>query len=81
MRLKRLKKIKTNLKTAWVIGITMVILIILDIYMWNNGIPGDTISEITIRNAMRHPIIPFIWGVIMGHLFWPQRIYLEKDVE
>jgi hypothetical protein len=45
-----------------------------DIYVAANPTPGDTISEITLAFAQKHPVLPFALGVIMGHLFWPQRV-------
>lgn len=35
---------------------------------------GDTISEVTLAFAQRHPALPFSVGVVAGHLFWPQRV-------
>lgn len=49
-----------------------VILISWDIYVAVNATPGDTISELALSFAGRHPILPFSLGVIVGHLFWPQ---------
>ena len=80
-RLKRKNhmKIKTNVTTAWVIGLVSILLIVLDVYMWWNAIPGDTISEVSLINSLRHPMIPFVLGVIMGHLFWPQVVSNDND--
>jgi hypothetical protein len=33
------------------------------------GANDPTISEI-IWTANRHPIVPFLFGVVAGHLFW-----------
>ena len=30
---------------------------------------GDTISEI-IWGLAKRPIVPFVFGLVMGHLFW-----------
>lgn len=30
-----------------------------------------TISQVIARWAVKHPIIPFVFGVLMGHWFWP----------
>lgn len=49
------------------------ILIGWDIYVAANSSSGDTISEITLGFAQKHPVVPFALGVIMGHLFWPQK--------
>jgi hypothetical protein len=45
-----------------------------DIYVASNSMKGDTISEIVLAWAWKRPIVPFITGVVMGHLFWPQKI-------
>jgi hypothetical protein len=34
-----------------------------------NNTTGDTISEMIWKIA-KHPIVPFAFGVLMGHLFW-----------
>lgn len=36
---------------------------------------GDTISEIMWATATKRPILPFAFGVLMGHFFW-QRLEL-----
>jgi hypothetical protein len=50
-----------------------LILIVWDIYAAANSGDGDTISEITLGFARKHPALPFAIGVICGHLLWPQR--------
>lgn len=47
-----------------------------DIYVAVNKDEGDTISEIFLW-VSRHPIVPCAFGVLMGHLFWPQ--YRSKE--
>ena len=44
-----------------------------DIYAAANAVNGDTISEVLLASGKAHPIIPFAFGIIFGHLFWPQR--------
>jgi hypothetical protein len=46
-----------------------------DIYVAVNKDDGDTISEVLLWVG-KHPVIPFAFGVVMGHLFWPQ--YKDK---
>jgi hypothetical protein len=43
-----------------------------DIYVAANAHSGDTISEIVLAASIERPIIPFVLGVVCGHLFWPQ---------
>lgn len=33
---------------------------------------GGTISAVTLAFAQRHPVLPFVLGVVCGHLLWPQ---------
>lgn len=64
---------KTRHQTAWVIGAIAAVLIGWDLYA-AYGTPGagDTISEVTLAAVQRRPVIAFLFGVVCGHLFWPQ---------
>jgi len=44
-----------------------------DIVVAANKQRGDTISEILLRSSRRVPIVAAAWGILTGHLFWPQR--------
>lgn len=46
-----------------------------DIVVAANRVAGDTISEITLALARRHPIIPLAVGVVVGHLFGASRFF------
>ena len=61
---------KTKFGTVWVLGIVAAALIGWDFYIWT--VPGGTISETLLGWAKNHPVVPFMFGVICGHLFWPQ---------
>jgi hypothetical protein len=54
-------------------------LIVYDVAVAIEPTPGDTISEILLSFGYRHPTIPWVWGGITGHLFWPMRL-LGKEV-
>lgn len=58
--------------THWVLIATAVGLIGLDIYWAADGVPGDTISEVILKYARKYQVIAFLFGVLMGHLLWPQ---------
>lgn len=64
---------KTRQSTVWIIGVVSVGLIAWDLYagFFTAG-AGDTISEVVLGAAKAHPIVPFLAGVLSGHLFWPQ---------
>jgi len=65
--------LKNKKITIAIIAIVTVGLIAWDIYVFKTPEVGDTISEILLEWAKRNPIIPFAFGVLMGHLFWSQR--------
>lgn len=64
--------LKTSFETTWVIVASVVILVAYDIYAYRKKGWGNTISEVVATNSLRHPMIPFLVGVLMGHFFWPQ---------
>jgi hypothetical protein len=67
--------------TMIVLGVCAVFLIVWDIIVYvrdkkrglayNSPSKGSTISEV-FGFLSKRPIVPFLFGVIMGHLFWPQ---------
>jgi len=32
-----------------------------------------TVSAVVLEVSRKHPMVPLLFGVLMGHLFWPQR--------
>jgi hypothetical protein len=60
--------------TLGVMGAASAVLIGWDIVVAANKQKGDTISEILLRSSRRVPIIATAWGILTGHLFWPQRV-------
>ena len=40
-------------------------------YTLKNRFPEDHITAVTREAVREHPIISFLMGVLMGHLFWP----------
>lgn len=59
--------------TKWVLLGVTIVLAIFDIWIINNEYWQSTISAVVLERSIRHPIIPFVIGIIAGHLFWPQR--------
>lgn len=54
----------------WILlGVTTAV-IVWDILLATMPPKGDTISETIQRFGHKHPIIPFAFGVLMGHFFW-----------
>lgn len=63
----------TKFKTTWVIAVCAAVLIGWDIYAALSPVE-PTISALSLHFSQRHPVIPFLFGVIAGHLFWPQEV-------
>lgn len=58
--------------TAWVLVTIVGALIGYDIFAYLRWGYHGTISYDVLSASLRHPLIPFMVGVIAGHLFWPQ---------
>jgi hypothetical protein len=39
----------------------------------SNAAPGDTISEVVWTLADAWQIVPFLFGLVGGHFFWPRK--------
>lgn len=65
---------KSKKITIWLMLGAAATLIGWDVVVAANKEKGDTISEILIKTARKHPVISFAWGVLSGHLFWPQKV-------
>ena len=54
------------------LGVLIVLGLVLALEVWAlaNRKPNDTISEVFWRINMKHPIVPFLFGVVAGHIFW-----------
>jgi len=56
--------------TKWVMLVAAVVVLGWDVYVTVNDVKGDTISELLRTWAWKWPTIPFVCGVVLGHLFW-----------
>jgi hypothetical protein len=51
----------------------VALLIGYDIYAYVSVPRGEaTISDVVLTFAQQHPVLPFLLGVVAGHLCWPQ---------
>jgi hypothetical protein len=57
--------------TEIVIIVTTVLIIGYDVYAYKKGGATLTVSLVMKRWAMKYPWIILLWGVLMGHFFWP----------
>ena len=67
-------------KTASLLAVATVVLLVWDVIVANNSAPDDTISELLRDLSHSWYSLPGILGIIMGHLFWnrPQPSYEER---
>lgn len=41
-----------------------------DLYVYSYGENADMISNVIWNASSKHPVLPFLTGFLMGHLFW-----------
>lgn len=69
-----MKIIGTKKWTGLILIFVTIALIAWDLLMVKTPTVGDTISEYLLILASDNPSIPFAFGCLMGHLFWPQKV-------
>lgn len=52
------------------LSVGLGILGLYELYALYNRDPGDTISELVWKAAVKRPLLPFAFGLLMGHWFW-----------
>jgi hypothetical protein len=58
--------------TAGLLMIAFVGLLAYDLYLIVTRQQDATISAVVYDAACRHPIIPFLAGLVIAHILWPQ---------
>jgi hypothetical protein len=53
----------------WFLVIAIILLFAYEIWSLRNDIPNDTITAI-VKKFSKRPLLPFAFGVLMGHFFW-----------
>lgn len=57
-----------NTRYVWLfIAATFLIIVVFDIYLYSDGVPGNSISQVII-DAAKFPLVPFFVGFLMGGL-------------
>lgn len=59
--------------TAWVAFSTMVFLLAYDVFAYLHGGVGATLSWVIFDQSKSYSIIPFFFGLLMGHFFGQMR--------
>lgn len=57
--------------TAIIMVATLVLLLAWDVYALVKQGGKVTISYIMAATSLKFPLIPFAWGLLTGHFFWP----------
>lgn len=57
-------------KTEMAVAAIAAGIMIWDGFLAFNRRQGDTISEIMRSWAKTNPLVPFLWGALMGHWWW-----------
>lgn len=70
-----MSEIHTRFTTIWILVVTTILLGAWDLYARRK--PGGTISEVLLNSARSSPLIPFLFGVLMGHMFWFQEVCVK----
>lgn len=58
--------------TLSLLALTVLLLVSWDVYVAFNWQKGDTISEVWMWLEGHSIALPFAFGIICGHLCWPQ---------
>lgn len=61
----------------WILLFVTVFLIVWDIIVYVKVGSPATISVVILNWSKEYPVLPFAFGVLCGHLFFP--IYVTKD--
>ncbi len=56
---------------AWLVGGLLAGLLLYEVIALLTGGKQPTLSEMVWR-ASRNPVVPFLAGLLAGHLFWPR---------
>ena len=67
-------------------GVTITIMLLVaiglsafDVYLAFNHVKGDTISAIIYETSLQTFLLPYTFGILMGHFFWPSSNALQES--
>lgn len=49
--------------------IITILILMFDLWLYNDGVEGNTISQVVIKYSYKYPMIPFVLGVLLGHWY------------
>lgn len=54
----------------WLLILSLAGLLVYEVWALRRTEPGDTISEIVWKLSAKSRLVPFLGGLLCGHLFW-----------
>lgn len=64
--------------TAILIMVVILLLVAYDIVIYYKGGVDATISRVILHGAIGWPFVPFMAGLLCGHLFWSQDLRIKE---
>ena len=61
---------KNKLITVFFLFAVATLAIGWDLYVYFYGENADMISNVIWKVSASHPVVPFLFGFLMGHFFW-----------
>ena len=55
---------------GYTVGLIFLIILTVDVYVIFKHGSKASISAFCIKHAKKHPIFPFVCGILFGHIFW-----------
>lgn len=61
----------TRIIARILLGVVITVMLGWTIYAYNTPVTDDTISEV-MWGLNKYPLVPFLFGMVCGHWFWPK---------
>lgn len=52
-----------------IIGIATLAILIFDAFLYSDNVERNSITQVTIDYSKKYPLIPFLWGFLIGHFY------------
>lgn len=67
-----MKLTKNKTPVMWISMLIVLLVIAYDAYAVAHKDKYDTVSKIITKSSEKYLLIPFIFGLLVGHFFWSQ---------
>lgn len=55
--------------TELIIIVVTILILAYDLYLYNDKVAGNSISQVVIKWSYKYPLIPFVIGFLIGHWY------------